>query len=486
MPFLVAVEPDTKCADEIRQSLKEISEELGYELILSPTLEELRAVLKTSEKLNQALLIALIAIEEIKSSNPKDTPADIITALKEELKCDILITSFDDPLKPLKPKNYPVPNIIYKPFDLTILKEQVNFALAPAKKVQTKYVHNAQIESEIEIIKKFKLLELSEFSFKISKDYELKVGEAYKFYHPLFENKKNDNTLMHTWARVLSETDEHYSLFFCQIMPVVLSQIRKRVAASEQKTKHPEWPPPNLSHYAHSEVASLQVAIELTNDDLIENLKGLLDRNFKNISYIDLESSAPVANKSPPQLPTCDLLITATEYDLNAVQARFTGQPPITVRLTDETLDRKTLEKRWMVETLRSDTHIDKAHLVKLISLLFPFVPEGEEAIQRISIQTDEMISLSESVKAHEFSELAITLSSPRPYQIGDLIDLSLPQPDEYDRKEIKAKAHFVDPKKTNEAHQAQFVLFGMRDEVLKELRLWTLQQHIAKQSKGS
>ena len=164
----------------------------------------------------------------------------------------------------------------------------------------------------------------------------------------------------------------------------------------------------------------------------------------------------------------------------------FGPQPPVIVRLTDEVLNREKIDLRWPIETLRCDSHVDKAHLIKALSLLFPYLEHGAEEIHRTSVQLNENISLSELVKANEFSEAAISLLSPDRYETNQMIDLALPHNDESQIKEMRAKVHFSDTKLTDKRYQTQVVLFGMRDEILKDLRLWTLQQHIAKQNKAS
>lgn len=487
MPYLVAVEHDAKCADDISASWKDMAKELGHEFLLFNSLLEMRTELKKPEHQEKALALVFLPLEEIQT-NPKVDAAAFITELKEELKCDILISAFDDPLKPLRAKNWPVPNIIYKPFDLTILKEQTHFALNPATKTEAKYVHNAKSDGEIEVIQKFDLKELSEFGFKMNKTYQLSVGSVHKFYHPLFENKKADHTLMHTWARVLSETTDHYELCFCQNTAGVLSHIRKRIAAAPNKVKHPTWQAPQADIFKHSQKKALTVAVELNDTALMQQLQELLKRNFKNITTIeitpvvhDLKKPILVAN-----VIKADLLITETEHQQKTLEAQFGAETPLVIRLTDETLEREKIEKRWLIETLRCDMHVDKAHLIKALLMLFPNLEQGGEEFHRASIELQESISLSEIVKTQEISEAAITLLSPNHYETNQMMDLALPQKDEANIKEIKAKVHFSDSKKNAIGYPTQVVLFGMRDEILKELRLWTLHQHIAKQNKSS
>lgn len=493
MPYIIAVERDMKCASDIGESLKDVAQELGHELLIFTTLSEMRATLAKPENQSKALALALLPYEDL-HADPKVDISKILTTLKAELKCEILLTAFDDPLKPLKPKNWPVNNILYKPFDLTILKEHSCFALNEGKKTKTKFVHNAQIESEVEIIKKFQILELSEFAFKIDKSYPLKLGQAYKFYHPLFEHKKNNTTKTHTWARVACETAAHYELFFCQNIAAVLSQVRKRVASSSQKIKNPSWSRPSVEIFPQSSQKSLNIALELIDETIKTAIQSTLSRNFKNINFIELpppvvDSKTNVTRASSEKPPSqIDLLVTEAEYENSGLESRFGNNKPIVVRLSDEKLERDKLEKRFNVEHIRCELHADRAHIVKLMHAFFPLLEHGEEEIVMLSTALDESISLSELSKAKEFSEAAISLASPNKFNLGQLVELALPQADESNLKEIKARVHFIEANPTAGPglYNAQFVLFGVRDEVLKELRLWTLHQHIEKNKKSS
>jgi hypothetical protein len=378
---------------------------------------------------------------------------------------------FDDPLKPLKKAStIPVQNIIYKPFDLTILKEHTRFAISLGKKIKTLYVHTTQVETAIESIKKFKIKEFSEFGFKIEKNYPLEKNKAYKFYHPIYTNKKNQ----HIWARFINETETHYEMHFCQSVSVIINQLRKKIATTKSKVKNPVW----LGQSQNKQTA-LTIALQLSDEDLVKTLQELLDRNFKNLTFI------PNSEIDPKKKTTADLLITEVNYEEKTLDAQFTSRP-IVIRLNDDAPIRAELEKRFLLEFIRIQKPIDRSFLVKVLRNLFPELEEKQEEIQEATALVEENTSLSEVIKVQEFSEAAISFSDPHQYELGLVMNIALPQDDETTLKEIKAKIHFVSEKPNpDKVFLYQFVLYGMKDEFLKNIRLWALQKHIEKNKAG-
>lgn len=467
MPYLVAIERDPKCYKEIQENWSELARELGHEVLLFNSMDEFNTEISKPENTNKIILLMSVAAEEIKG----DFAAGL-AALKTKHKCDVLLTMFDDPLKPLrKQESLPVANVIFKPFDLTILKEHTRFAIMSGQKIKTQFVHTTQVETQIESLKKYKILQLSEFGFKIEKNHPLEKNKAYKFYHPLFANKKN----MHLWARLLGEDENSYELIFCQSVGVVLSQLRKKVASAPQKVKAPVWKgvPENNKPF-------ITVALQIPDEAVSSSIQELLSRNYKDMTFI---LNAGIDPKVPIE---ADLLITDVPYEANSLDAQFKGIKPVVIRLYDDVLNRADLETRFELEFVRMEKPVDRALLVKTIRVLFPAIVEGDEAIQLITAQTDEITSLSEVIKIQEFSEAAISFSDAHKYEIGQILDIALPQDDEANLQEIKAKIHYASEKPNQDkVYTYQFVLFGMRDEFLKIIRLWSLQKHIERNKQG-
>jgi hypothetical protein len=473
MAYLIAVEHDPKCYKDIAESLVGLAKELGHEFLLFENLADFKTEFNKPEHAEHAVLLMIVSYEEAL----KDPKKDLTTSLNEiktQYKCDVLLTMFEDPLKPLKKSSFlPVQNIIYKPFDLTILKEHTRFALNLGTKIKTSYVHTTQVQTEIEMLKKFRISDISEFGFKVDKLNKLDPTIAYKFYHPLFESRKTQSI----WARVVNETPDFYELLFCQSVPSILSHLRKKVATSPQKVKNATW-----AGLKTNTQKQLKIALQIDNTDLSESLQDLLTRNFKNLSFIQNKEIDPTAKI------TADVLLTEAALDQKILAQQFTNLP-LVIRLYDasENLKRADLEAQFLTEFLRIEKPVDKAALMKSFKLFFPNLEEADEKVQLLTVHLDEMCSLSEVVKIQEFSEAAILFTDHTKYDLGQVLDIALPHEDETSLQEIKAKVHFSSPNPDgHKLYEQQFVLFGMKDEHLKLLRLWALQKHIEKNKKGA
>lgn len=462
MPYLIAIESDPKCYKEIQESWSDVAVESGHEVLLFPSLEKFKTEFEKPDNINKIILLMLISNDQIKG----DLIADL-TALKTKYKCELLLSVFDDPLKPIKKvETLPVHNIIYKPFDLTILKEHTRFAILKGDKLKSMYVHTTQSNTEIESLKKFKILQLSEFGFKIDKAYSLDIHKCYKFYHPLFANKKGQ----HAWGRVINSTADHYELMFAQTHTTILSQLRRKVASTPLKIKNPSW----IGLSENKEV-TLSIALQVQEEPLELALQDLFTRNFKDLTFI--------ANKTidPKRKITADVLITEMDYDAKQLESQFTKKP-LVIKIFDKDLSREELEKRFDLEFIRMEKPIDRALLVKMLKLCFPLLQEAGEEIHRITVAPNEPTSLAEVLKIQDFSEAAITFTDIVRHNVGDILDIALPQDDEINLQEIKARVNFASEKSSGDKEKVfthQFVLFGMKDEHLKLIRLWALRKHI-------
>jgi hypothetical protein len=259
-------------------------------------------------------------------------------------------------------------------------------------------------------------------------------------------------------------------MHFCQSVGVVLSQLRKKVASSKSKVNSPVWVGAN----ANKQVA-LTIALQISDEAVANSTQELLARNFKDLTFI--------ANSdiNPKQKISADVLITDVVYEENTLDVQFSKRP-LTIRIYDDAPKRADLEKRFELEFIRIEKQLDRSFLVKVIYNLFPKLIENEEEIQKVTALIEDNISLSEVIKIQEFSEAAISFSDPHKYDLGLIMNIALPQEDEINLQEFKAKIHYVSEKPNpDKVYLYQFVLFGMKDQFLKNIRLWALQKHIEK-----
>lgn len=461
MSFIVAIEPDPKTVKDINEAWGELSKLLNHKVLICQDLNAFNTEWAKPEYEKQTVALIVVNAESVATNT-----IDALNGIKQKYQCDVLVTLFDDPKFAKNADTWPVQNLLYKPFDLTILKEHTRFALLKNQKVQTQYVHTTRSKAEIESLKKLKSIQLTETGFKIAKMYPFVIGNVYKFYHPLFANGKSQ----HIWGRVVSETDASYELLFCQLNPIILSSIRKKIVGATTKIRNAVW-----TGRHNSMLTKISICLNIAEEGQNAAIADLLQRNFENINFLDkkdLKGRAKV-----------DLLITDVVYEKRQLENQF--EPNLTyVRLTPppiplKPIKRVDLEERLTMEALRLEKPLDKAILVKMVKQFFPLLKEKEPQ-QVITINFEEPLMLSILIEVDEYSEAAVGFKQNVQIPTDTMLDITLSQEDESLLKEMKAKVHYVDDLPNgNGIYYHQMILFGMKDEFLKLIRLWTLQRHI-------
>ena len=457
MGYIVAIEPDAKTVKDIVENWTVLAKNLNHKVLTFDTVDAFKAEIKKPEYVNPIIVLIMVPAEAIPANS-----IEYINELKAAYSCEIIVSLFDSPKFAKIIDQWPVQNFIFKPFDLTILKEHTRFALLKSQKVQTEYVHSTVAKAEIEALRKFKILQLTEFGFRINKAFPLITGEVYKFYHPLFANQKQQNC----WARVMATTDAGYELLFCQINSGVLAQIRKKLLAGS-RVKGALWP-------GRVSTKNAMVAIHINMSEEGQNavLTDLLTRNFGNILFVDKKYLRPVGSAK------VDLVISDTAYQKSEIENHF-GIGVTFIHLNAKLLARPELESRFSLETVRIEKPLDKAILVRVIKQLFPLIAELDPA-PLMTVNYDEQLMQSSMMELEEYSEAAMSFRAPVPLAIDSIMDIALSQDDETLMREMKAKVHYVDDSpKGDTGYGHQLILFGMKDEFLKLIRLWTLQKHI-------
>lgn len=459
MGLVVAIESDPKSAKDISQNCGEVAKLLTHELLVVDRLSDIKSSDSNGEGQTKIELL-IIPIEELGAK-----PLDYLSEIKRKYSCEIIVTLFDDAAKqPFKKiESWPVMNFIYKPFDATILKEHTRFALLKNTKIKTEFVHTTMAKGEIEHLQKINGLHLSEAGFKIEKTVELNLGQVYKFYHPLFANGRNQ----HIWARLVHTDSMSHEFIFSEVNATLLSQIRKRMNATKDRIKNAVW-------HGRQTVAfsQLNIMVQLLDTEQIPLIQDLLNRNFENLVFKDATTIKTNAKNE------VDVLITDVVYKTDEFETQF--EPGTTnICIVPELLDRKKTQARFLIDTVRIEKALDRSFLVKAIKQLFPQLKEKEMA-PLTTIPFLETVTLTEIMEIIEFSEAAIGFNRPVSMAIGAGIDICLPQEDETQLKEMKARIHFVEEKPNPEGlYYHQSVLFGMKDEFLKLIRLWSLEKHI-------
>lgn len=467
MPLICIIENDPKTMKDLVDCLGPVAPEFKADIKSFKSFEEIEKYKTTEEFQTNSVQLLIVNLDLIKP--PYETSLQL---LKNNYKTDLILTSFDDPMKPLKNiDKWPVQNIIYKPFDLAILKEHTRFALIKDQMAKTVAVHSSKEKSAIEKIRKLKVHAMSDFGFQFTSDSDFFVGHAYKFYHPVFLDKKKQ----HIWARVVAKNDKTYDLVFCYMQVPITAQVRKRISSVTAKLKNVKW----SADITKIPPVKVKVTLQMTNPEDNDKLKDFFSRKYPEIEVV----VAPAQLDS--QKLQSDVFISDIEYDIKKFEAVFPRRP-IYFRMGEAYRNREHAIQMLAFETARFVGPIDRPLMGKIIHAYFPFLKEVDpNPVPWISI--DDLAFLqTDMIEVEQLSEAALTYDRGSKLELGSFQEFTVPQEDETDLTLMTGRVQFVDPNQTGEKlWKHQIVFYGVRDSMLKLIRLWMLQMHIQKQQKG-
>jgi hypothetical protein len=102
----------------------------------------------------------------------------------------LVMTSFENPDFNIKlVEDRIISNVIFKPFDLLILKQHLHFALKGHHPGSEAFVHAMQVKQQVEMIKEVKMEAVSDTGFVTRSPRKIEVGKISKYYGEVFKGK---------------------------------------------------------------------------------------------------------------------------------------------------------------------------------------------------------------------------------------------------------------------------------------------------------
>ncbi len=391
MPFLCLIEPDEKSATHIGQIVEPLCKEKSYQFLKGASFAELDLALKAENRPGEQIVLLIVAIE---LNEPKN--ASQLNYFKEKYKCEIAVVAFEDAKCPGNLiTSLPVENIIYKPIDAAIGFEHFKFATTKDDIVKTTAVHSLSEKCEIEKIRRFELVALSDFGFICKASSKLEVGQYFKFYHPLFQNGIKQSA----WARLVSQTEEQLFFIYCSPSLAVTNALRKRVADAKNKLKSVKW-----RGFQHEQpIATPTVHISLTDAEEKQKLLDYFQRKFPKITVVDWKP-----NPKDPKVDT-NLVISDQVWSKKNLEQFFT-KTPLVFTVSSVPSERKNLQAVLEIETARVQYPIDRNFLGKIVTTYFPDCEELDPAITTW-IGSEQKILNSLLVEVTQLSEAAFVYS---------------------------------------------------------------------------
>lgn len=437
--------------------------------------------------------------------------------LKKEDDLSIVLTAFDSPDLNFKQiESRIITNIIFKPFDLPILKQQLKLALSGSEPNNDSTVYSQKIETSAEMLKEVQLESFTDLGFVTRSNRDLKINDVSKYYSHHFEVPAKSSVL----ARCISclphpEVPGEFRAEF-RYIGVTNSQIRKLrqelfSIQHEQEGVVPiskETIPRAVKNNIvdESQCVNFLIFLKSSTDPSLE-LKDAIERNLANtavtiqrnitqfleglekhdvsvlgtkpihgviLSAENVQTSQGVAswervreqiekfNKSLHVFPSRPIFILTSHNELSEVRLRI-------------------------LSNLMSDiiyTPIDRPYLYKRLVTLFQKVQPKQENIEVFSLKTDEIIRVANPIALTSVSEAHITMKYYRSISHHSFRRFCLPSINGEETLELLGSCFYCEKKEDHYINH--FVFFGVTDRYLKYIRKWILERYIVNKDQKS
>jgi hypothetical protein len=466
MPYLCLIEPDVKTAAQIGQIIEPFLKEKNSVFLHGTTAAELEEKIQIENKTNEPTLLLIVAVELNNLKNDY-----MLRDLKEKFKTDLVAVAFEDTKCPEHLiTSLPVENIIYKPLDAAIMFEHIRFAMTKSDIVKTTAVHSLSEKCEIEKIRRFELIGLSDFGFICKTASKIEIGQYFKFYHPLFQS----GTAQSSWARLVATNDQLMYFIYCCPNLTITNLLRKRVADSKNKLKSIKW-----KGFQHAQpISNPTIHICLSEAEEKQKLLDYFQRKFPKVKVVDWKPN-PKEPKAESQLLITDQAMTKKNLE------QYFTKTPLVFSVSPLPKDRKEIQGLMEIEAARIQFPIDRNFIGKIITSYFPDTEELDPSITTW-IGSDSKILNSTLIEVTQLSEAAFVYNRTPILDRGSIQEFAIPEDDENELSPILAKTQFTSDKPgQDQTFTHQIVFYGIRDTSLKKLRLWMRLRHIQSQSQN-
>ncbi|MFS4460116.1 hypothetical protein [Bdellovibrio sp. HCB2-146] len=413
----------------------------------------------------------------------------------------LIITAFDSPDFDIKlAEERIINNVIFKPFDKLILKQDIEYALTGHHPLQSSSdIATMKISSTIEMLKEVPFESVSEVGFKTINNHEIRIGSTSKYYDKLFQTEHKRGIFATCIScKEVSEKEFHCEFAFLGADPAQIQQIRKHVL---QNKAHKTIP------FNNSQKAQFNIIIFDEDAGVVSDIKSLLEEKFSHIHVDGYSHSAQLLSDLDDkdtthrrELPNhVDLFIASMDLFLDDGPKKW---EQFTKVFADRCKKRGTAEKipdlalytkkRQSAEQIRDllkwakeifYTPWDRLYFVKKLLLQWPaLTPQNDTTYAELC--EGGTLKVANPVQITQISEAGIILKYYRAIGVGSFREFILWRPDEVDTPEIIGTCNYAEKEQAGEAFLNHFVFFGMKDHYLKHIRIWLREAYIKQKEK--
>jgi hypothetical protein len=414
----------------------------------------------------------------------------------------LILTAFDSPDFDIKlAEDRIINNVVFKPFDKLILKQDLEYALKGHQSLKSETVAAMQIKSTIEMLKEVKLDAISEIGFKSVNNHEIRIGALTKYYSDAFKAKNKRSAFAYCASCKEIGVEQYDCEFrFFGIDNMQISEIRKHVVSNK---KH------QVQEITNTFPGPARFVIVDENPQAASDFQLVINERlegahvFTYTSYGQLLSD--LADKETPhrqQLPTqIDYVITnyqvfeeegKARWDnlLTALADRATAHKVATPIIPDLyiytkkeiAVDAYRAFAGWVKDILYLP--LDKSYFMKkLITNHGNLINKAPVIIH--TVVEDVILKVANPVETAEISEAGLVMKYYRGMGVGSFREFVFWLPDELVTPEIIGTCNFTEKdKNTPGVFLNHFIFFGVKDLHLKHIRLWTLNSYIKSKDK--
>lgn len=130
---------------------------------------------------------------------------------------------------------------------------------------------------------------------------------------------------------------------------------------------------------------------------------------------------------------------------------------------------------------------IDRGYFLQKLVFTIPGLRIAEDPVLVTEKRINEVVKAANPVKIDEICEAQMTMTYPRDLTFASYREFILWQPYNFGQPQIVGTCYACEEKEGKEkSYKIYFVLFGMRDQMLKSIRLWIRENYVATKEKAS
>lgn len=480
MSRVLLIDNEIKSTDEIKKILLALDPQCAIETYDSLEKFEKEAATGSSDFFNFNLII--IEYQLAKFNEWEAKLADLRSKVPAETV--ICFTSYDAPgVNRKNILNLAVFNLLYKPYDPLILKENLNMALKTSEnlKEQIKPLEMKPQASTayVGILKEVDIVSICDLGFVTQSETQIPLNNFSKYYCKLFSHDKKQSI----WAQCIQSelltgsNNTYVSRFhFVGIESAVLMKLRKHLQENKsQRVKSTVW------SFADSTVnRQLKIAV-IDGAESQPQLKADIEEHFKNVT-VDILAFDP-DKQSEKQTTTYDGVINLNPaLGHEALKAMFNDNI-IPILFTDKPVTDDQFKELLPVYRDIFKLPLDRSYFYKKLKTLFPDL-QCIESPEVINITSSEKLKATNLVKLSEICELYLIFSYHREIAKQSYREFAFITEDENQMIQLPAFCSFsqkaaAEPGSAKASFTHQFTFWGTTDHYLKQIRLWLLHNYI-------